>query len=281
MRETNQGREQIRRYLLGDLNEEARQQVEERIVTDGDYREVVLMVEEDLLDEFASNELSDKDRELFQRYYLATDRQVQKLRVTQVLKKYAADHVMALPPVSSEPGLLRRLIDFARSRNRSTQILFAGALIILIIAGSWAGWRVWRSRNVSRDELARLNSPAALALPPDSTVAPVMLTRIQLRDISPSPNVVRIKPDTRIIRFQIPQVPKQYASYRVAVSAIGGPPLLVLEGIKRLNQQDTLVVQFPATPFTNDDYRLTLQGVHDYGQTDELGEYPFRVETGR
>jgi hypothetical protein len=282
MRETSQGRERIRRYLLGDLNEAARQQVEERILTDRDYHEEVLMVEEELLDEYAADELSDKDRQLFQLHYLSTPRQSQKLRVTQVLNKYAAKHLMPLPEASAETGWLRRCIAFAASLNRSSQIVFAAVLIVLVVAGSWIGWRAWRSRDAysNREELARLNSPAALTSAPNSTVAPITLRRIQLRDVGSSLNVVTLTPAIKVIRFQIPQIPKQYPSYRVAVSAVSGTPLMALDGIKQLNQGDTLLVQFPARWFTNDDYRLTVQGVHDSGRIDELGDYPFRVETG-
>lgn len=62
----------IRRYLLGGLMEDERQEVEKRLMTDNDFFDRTLLVEDDLIDQYARDELSERDRKLFEQTILST-----------------------------------------------------------------------------------------------------------------------------------------------------------------------------------------------------------------
>ena len=58
----------IRKYLLGQLTEAECETVEELFLTDPNFREETLVVEEDLLDEYITKRMSVEDSAQFQSY---------------------------------------------------------------------------------------------------------------------------------------------------------------------------------------------------------------------
>lgn len=284
MREPNHGRETIRRFLLGDLNDEGREQVEKRIFTDGEYRQEVLIVEDELLEDYALGELSERERELFQLHYLSTPRQTQKLRVSRALNKYAANHAIPLPDV--ERGFVSRLSDLTRSGNRFPQLVFATLLGVVVLAGLWFGWQTWRARSEQarlNQELAQLNSARSLAATPDSSVVAVTFARVQLRDPKSKVNIARITSNVAVVRLQVPLPATQQESYQASLRTSGGSQILTMSNLKPLRQDASpmLVLQLPARILTNNDYLLTVRGVHANGQVEDVGDYSFRVETAK
>ena len=77
----------IRRYLLDDATHEERRQVEERILEDVGYGEWLLVIEDELIDDYARGTLSERERELFARNFLVTPRRRQDLVVAQGVTK--------------------------------------------------------------------------------------------------------------------------------------------------------------------------------------------------
>ena len=55
----------IRRYLLGDLEERRRERLEKRILTDPKFRKRVLLVEDELFDDYVMGALSGNERRKF------------------------------------------------------------------------------------------------------------------------------------------------------------------------------------------------------------------------
>ena len=104
MKELEQEQLVIRKYLLGELDEEGRQQVEQRVMTERDYKEEVLMSEDELLEEFVAGALREHERELFLKNYLSAPLQRRKLRITQALNKYTADRVPLTVAKKPEKG---------------------------------------------------------------------------------------------------------------------------------------------------------------------------------
>lgn len=284
MREPNHGRETIRRFLLGDLNDEAREQVEKRIFTDGEYRQEVLIVEDELLEEYALGELSEPERELFQVHYLSTPRQMQKLRVSRALNKYAASHVVPLPAV--EPGFISRLIDLTRTRNRLPKLVFVTLLGVLVFAGFWFARQTWRARSYQarlNHELAQLNSAQSLAAAPDSSVVALTFPRVQLRDPNSRVNVAKITDNVTVVRLQIPLLATPHESFQASLRTSGGSQVLTMSNLKPLRQDHSnmLVLQLPARILTNNDYQLTVRAANLNGQIEDVGDYSFRVETAK
>jgi hypothetical protein len=81
----------IRKYLLGLLTEDEQERVEERLLVERDFFEQVNIVEDELIDEYLDDSLSEKER--FVTYFLAAPQQRQKLKRAQALKRYISTEV--------------------------------------------------------------------------------------------------------------------------------------------------------------------------------------------
>ena len=84
-------REEVRDYLLGSLGEDARQRLEERLLTEGGIFEELLVGEEELFDDYAAGALSDDERNRFEAHFLSTTERHQKLRFALALNRYTAN----------------------------------------------------------------------------------------------------------------------------------------------------------------------------------------------
>ncbi|MET0624250.1 MAG: hypothetical protein ABW250_14800 [Pyrinomonadaceae bacterium] len=83
--------DEIRRYLLGILSEEAGQGVEERLMTEEAFLEELTLVEGELIDDYAAGLLGAEEHAGFERHFLSTEARRAQLRLTRGLRRYAAD----------------------------------------------------------------------------------------------------------------------------------------------------------------------------------------------
>lgn len=74
-------------YLLGELPPAWQEQFEERFFTDQESFAQLKRVEDQLVDDYVSDVLSDEQRKCFESYYLNSDRRRQKLKFAQALKR--------------------------------------------------------------------------------------------------------------------------------------------------------------------------------------------------
>jgi CHAT domain-containing protein len=82
----------LRHYLLGTLSDEsARSQIEERLIADDEYAEQISAAEDELIEEFLDGELTDDERDLFNKFFLAPPERRRHLRLTQDLRRLSAE----------------------------------------------------------------------------------------------------------------------------------------------------------------------------------------------
>jgi anti-sigma factor RsiW len=82
---------ELRQYLLGDLTEEARRRVEQRLLTEPDFLEELLAGEEELIDEYVGDELSGDERLKFERHFLGTPERRRQLSFARALSRYVSE----------------------------------------------------------------------------------------------------------------------------------------------------------------------------------------------
>jgi hypothetical protein len=127
----------LRRYLLGELTEDEEARQEERLFTEQDYFDRLLLVEDDLIDEYVSGTLSGQDKERMERRFLASPARQEKLRLATDLKRYSFEN----PPLAvshrysdrlrtPEDAAIRLL---ARYRKRAAVVALALALLIAAV----------------------------------------------------------------------------------------------------------------------------------------------------
>src|SRR5262245_52373460 len=75
----------IIRSLLGEASEQEEQQLEERYFNNDDDFELMLAIEEELIDAYVSGDLTARQRERFEKYFLASPRRRQRVAFAQAL----------------------------------------------------------------------------------------------------------------------------------------------------------------------------------------------------
>lgn len=129
---------QLRRYLLDELPADEQQSIEERLLVDNEYLEQMLIVEEDLIDDFTANKLSPQQTASYQKLFLASTEGRQKLQITQVLKK----HLTQFAPEPERQLTLMERIQTALAGLFTAPILAATAAV-LVIGLSVFSWRAF------------------------------------------------------------------------------------------------------------------------------------------
>jgi hypothetical protein len=133
----------IQDYLLGDLSEEEKARVEERMFADDDFYEQIQAIKSELIDDCTRGELPARDRETFAGRFLTTsqgrERGAFSRAMTGALSELRANH----PASAASPIEVR---DESKSWRRSFMALFrapalqfslAAATVLLALGGIW------------------------------------------------------------------------------------------------------------------------------------------------
>lgn len=161
-------KEQADKYLLGDLTEAEREAVEERFFADEDFSRLIDEAEDDLVDEFARGELSERETRLFSRNFLISERRREKLRAARILQSelFAANKTVSSVSTSSEKSSFRANL---AAFFRAPQIAFAALAVLLLIFGGWFGLK---SRNTPETvKIEESNSPSPEIIQPPTNAA--------------------------------------------------------------------------------------------------------------
>src|SRR5678815_1678838 len=78
----------MRSYLLGTVDTDHKTQFEERILSESGAYEELLIVEEELIDQYVAGGLSKLEREQFETHFLITAERQKNLRFGQLLRRY-------------------------------------------------------------------------------------------------------------------------------------------------------------------------------------------------
>src|SRR5882724_1573902 len=156
MTPTPEVQEKLRRYLLGSLGDDDRELVERELLTSDELFEELLIVEDEITDEYLAGELSHEDRSLFDQYFLNPPERQEKLRFARALNRgvKAADDKQPARKSSSSfwpnnPFLFRAAaiaaivvivagVLWITFRNRSTPATFA-VLRLTVSQGTRSG----------------------------------------------------------------------------------------------------------------------------------------------
>jgi hypothetical protein len=100
----------IRAYFLGDLPESEEERVQERLFTDPAFFESLLIVEGELVDDYALDLISDRERTKLESGFLTSPHQYRKVEFVRTLDRYIANNkALASAHGSTVPSLFARL----------------------------------------------------------------------------------------------------------------------------------------------------------------------------
>jgi hypothetical protein len=267
---TEQGR--IREYLLGNMPSAELSQLEERLLTDKEYYEELLISEDELIDQYLGNHLSEAERTRFETHFLLTPERQRKMRFARSLKKYVAtatepalgksDHSDSRPETNVVVPLPKSRRLFWQQKSLLSYSLAAAAALILAVGSLLLLTRFAKQSNVE----------------PGKVVIAV-LTPGGVRDPAGTGNRVSVPADTDKVELDLVLADDTHSAYRAIVVGDDGSEVWKSEDLQGLNKEGrrVLPVSVPANLLPQGDYRIRLSGKIQNNTFEDLPSYNLRV----
>lgn len=156
----------LRQYVLGELDDERRVEIEERLIMDPDLFELLGPTEDELVEDYLENVLTPKEKVAFEQHFLMNEDRRWHLGFVRLMKEKVvqrpSDDAVADPVAEGSSQLAGRDESWASLARRGLfgghGQMWAGALaasLVMLLAGSV--WFVVRERGLS-NELGRLQA---------------------------------------------------------------------------------------------------------------------------
>jgi hypothetical protein len=145
----------LARYLLGDLSESEKAQIEARFFAEDEYYEELLVAEDELIYDYLRGALATKERKQFAAQIAASPKRLEKVQFVKALMAEATENPPASFPAEASAGLRelqeptswwRALAALLTAPHTSLQSAMAAAILLLAIAGFWL-WLQTRQLN--------------------------------------------------------------------------------------------------------------------------------------
>ncbi len=145
----------IKKYLLGDLHDEAElRRIEERILLSDDFNETLLIAEDNLIEEYLDDSLTKDERERFDRFFCASPERRQKIQLIGNLRKYAA-HANSQ---ESKQSAAEKRSSFFHQLFYPLNGLRLAAFALILCGICFAFWRIGFYESDTDQGLARLRA---------------------------------------------------------------------------------------------------------------------------
>lgn len=258
MKDIERERLLIRQYLLGELDEPEREQLEQRVITNPEYKEQVLITEEELLEEFVNGTLSPRELESFTRMYSSSPAQRRKVKVAQALNRYASEHMPVVQPMAHR-SWARSLIELFSAKSRFHQLSLAAFILLLAIGSVLVYWlitHVWRADYYA---LVQLNQSTSEILQPNSSVISVSLPPLSFRGTG-VPKTVTTSKQIQTVQLRLPDPSNGTLTFRAVLKDHDDTEVFTLGDLRarQIDQQWVLVLQIPARMLKTQDYQLEI-----------------------
>jgi len=304
----------LKRFLLGDLSESERTEMEDRFLADDNLFQELLIGEDDLIDAYVRGELPAAESALFERCCLSTQHGRQRIEFAQTLFNSLSDKTEAIVATREQATTVswwRSLFDKFVGHRPVLSFTLAAALLVVIFGGLWLLRETARTRFTSEPEQARQTmTPTSPPLESTSPPANVPLEREQSQrekensNSAPSretpkktspviatftllPGMVRgesgagalILPDGATeVRLRLMLEGEDYKQYRATLLTPEGRKLwgrVVAKGTSK--KSGNLGLSLPANLLKSGDYVLGLSGANSDGKWESVADYSFRI----
>jgi CHAT domain-containing protein/tetratricopeptide (TPR) repeat protein len=136
MTPTPEVQERIRRYLMGQLSDGAREEFERDLLASDGLFEELLVVEDEIIDEYLAGKLSAEERAGFEGHFLATSERHEKLKFGRAFGRYLSSKAATV----SAPDLKPSRVPWTRTqafRSSPVRIVVCAIVVVAIALGVW------------------------------------------------------------------------------------------------------------------------------------------------
>ena len=265
----------IKEYLLGELTAEDSSKVEEQLLTDDDFYQELLIVEDELIDSYVSEKLLEAEVRGFESHFLTSPERYEKLRFARNLKKYVSQAAVARPDEAAIADLPQpdQKVSFATGKRsvfsffpfKNPLLAYTFGTVTIAVLGVALVLIINNLRNSSPQGPGRI-----LAVQLTSGMS---RGETEIKTIS-----IPAGTDTVQLELQI-DTTGPYRSYAGALQALDGVEKFRNEGLtaRTLGVGGVVDFQVPAALLNPATYYVKLNGVTQSGQLENLGRYSFRV----
>lgn len=299
-----------KRFLLGNLPEPERAQVEDRVLSDNDFYQKLLITEDDLIDAYARGEMPATERALFEQRYLNSRQRSERLEFAKMLYNSVsskADTSAPVPEPAQSVSWWRSLSGSLFSGRRSLGFTMAAAvaLLIVVLAGAWL--LIERARTRPAPEQAQTGQPTPVPpreSPPQIVEAeePSSNTQKETSQIPARETAKRTTPviatftllpgtvrgesgaqltlpaGTTEVRLQLGVEGEPYKKYLATLSTPEGRKVWSRRVTDKPSMKSGhLTLSFPANLLKDGDYVLEIGGTNADGKWESVADYSFRV----
>ncbi|MBZ5525630.1 MAG: hypothetical protein LAP21_25695 [Acidobacteriia bacterium] len=244
--------QEIIRYLLHETSEEELPMIEERLVNDTAFFELIASVEDELIMQYVRGDMEKSLKPRFEKAYLNSAER--RARIESARQLRAA--VQEVAAARRRPYLRLPLL-----ATRQAQMI----AVLLVAALGLASLMLWKSRSSSAEpgggdaRISVVLNPGRLRTGPGLESAGTQFT---------------VPPGTREVIFQLatPDLPS-YSAYRVVVGTPERPAVFTGSATLRNGVLTSIV---PAGVLTAGDYTLELRGVATDSGSQPIATYYFR-----
>lgn len=243
-------RDELKKFLLGRIDEDQRQKIEERLLTDDDYFEELEILEDELLDEYVDGNLTSPERRIFEEQFLVSDDRRGKLRFAKALASPIA------VTKSGETSWTERLKGFWTNQSWALRAATVGVFVILVAAV------IWLSRPPSPKNFASLTLTISNSERSQGGAA----TKLKLP----------IEADTLRLQLNLPDGATRADRYRVELIKENGQS----QRLTPVEQtQQAVVVEIPADQLPRGQYALNVHAIKPDGTEERIkGSFLLTVE---
>lgn len=265
--------ETIRRYLLGLVPEEEAATLGERLVTDKEFYEELLIVESELIDDYLSDELSPAEREKFESHFLIARERRDQLRFARSFHGYLSEQAPELETEAlvEEPSDRTQEVDppppkpwyssFLPVRNPAFAYSFMAALVLIVAVISWYALRNAGPTDPGKVYVAELT-------PGGPTRSGGEAKKISL------------PPGTGTLELRLAADGEAYGSYRAVLVGDSGSEVWSGDNLQSSSTAGTRIVtvNIPVRSIPPGLYRLRLSGQTADNRYEDLLTYYFRIQ---
>lgn len=260
----------MRDYLLGTLDGDCRTKLEERILCDPAVYEELLLVEEELIDQYVAGGLSKLEQHQFETHFLVTAERQKNLRFGKLLKRYFDSHPFIADkyvPVGVGSAPENDSLPFYLAYFRTRRWVTVPAAIMVCLGIVFLSWTIVRK------------SAEGPLTPNTSHLIAVPLAPGSMRSAGTTQRV-RVPPIGFDVQLELELANSSFDNYKSQLIR-ESQALETTAELKKETKGDHYIV--PVT-ITRDllrpgDYQVRLSGVLDSGEDEFIDNYSFRVTT--
>ena len=127
----------IRRYLLGEIAEQDRNPIEARLLTDPQYFNQLVRVEDELTDQYVRCELSQHERDMFESHFMNAPERREDVAFTLALHRYVSSEVIGKPVTGGARAWTSFLTELSPRWRVARNASLACVALFLTVAAPW------------------------------------------------------------------------------------------------------------------------------------------------